>query len=617
MSSGTKERPTAREAMRKQALRWWHFAHYRGRQFVRGIPVDFLPLMPHWRSWPREHREADARAGVNVGLLAFPQSIAYSLIAGLPPQFGLISSSMGAIVAPLFSRSRFIVPGPTNASAILLFAGLSAAGIAVAERPTVVPLFVLMVGAFQVLGSLLRVEQILAYISRSVVTGYITAAAALIIANQVQNMLGYRVSGASTFFAVLSGTLRHLGDTRWPELMMSVTTLTAYLALRRFAPRLPNVAGTLALTAGLGFAYRWLGWDLSYLSGFSLRHLNPLQAHFDFELVGQLAMPALALAFVSVLEGGSVGRSLAARAGERLNVSQEIYGLGLANIASAFLGGMGVSGSLTRSVLNCTSGARTAYSTIVGGGVVFVLLFTVGWLISFIPTAALATLVICIAVPLFNGHHIATALNTTRSDAIVFTVTFGSALLFKLDTAIYLGAFTSLVLFLKKVGTPELAEYQFNTEGQLAEKTASQRRNTPGISILHAEGDLFFGATEIFVSQMREVIADPSLRIVILRLKNARHLDATCVLAIEELMEFLRADGRHLLVSGADHEVQRVFRNSGLLHRLGHENFFPEVPGNPTVATRSALKRAQELLGGQKAEVRIFVDRKPQPAAEG
>lgn len=614
MTSGTNESPSAREAMRRQARRWWHYARYRGRQFVRGIPVDFLPLVPHWGSWPRAYHEADARAGVNVGLLAFPQSIAYSLIAGLPPQFGLISSSMGALVAPLFSKSRFVVPGPTNASAILLFSGLAAAGIAAADRPAVVPLFVLMVGLFQVLGSLLRAEQLLAYISRTVVTGYVTAAAALIIVNQVQNTLGFRVTGASAFFAVLSGTLRHLGETRAPELMMSLSTLCCYLAVRRLQPRLPNVAGTLVLMAGLAFAYRWLGWELSYLSGFSLRHLNPLKAQFDFELLGQLAMPALALAFVSVLEGGSVGRSLAARAGERLNVSQEIYGLGLANIASAFFGGMGVSGSLTRSALNFTSGARTVFATIIGGGVVLALLLTVGWLISFIPTAALATLVICIAVPLFNRHHIATALTTTRSDAIVFSVTFGSALLFKLDTAIYLGAFTSLVLFLKKVGTPEIAEYEFNPQGQLAEKTASRRRNTPGISILHAEGDLFFGATDLFVSQTREVIADPSLCIVILRLKNARHLDATCVLAIEELMEFLRADGRHLLVSGADREVQRVFRNSGLLERLGRENFFPEVPGNPTVATRAALVRAQELLGGRKADVRIFVDKAARPA---
>jgi len=602
------ELPPQMPHRRHSPREWRHYLRYRVRGFIHGIQLEYFPARRVFAAANRATLTADARAGLNVGLLAFPQSIAYSLIAGLPPQFGLFSSGVGAIVGPLFSGSRFIVFGPTNATAILLFSGMTAAGIAEGSRVAVLPLFILMVGLFQLLGSLLKVSQLIHYVSRTVVTGYLTAAAALIVANQIQNVLGFKVSGASTLISVLAGTLARVSETRWPEFLMSLATLAGYLGFTRWLPRLPNVACTLALMALLGLAFTWLGWPLAHLAGFSLHKVNLLGLHADLELVGQLAPPALALAFVAILEGSSVGNSLASRSGERLNVNQELYGMGMANVAAALVGGMDASGSLTRSALNWHSGARTALSTVCSGAVVLLLLFSLGYLIGTIPKAALAVVVICIGCSLFNLHHIRTALRTTRSDASVFAVTCGSALLFNLDSAIYLGVLTSVLLFLRKAGTPELVEYNFNPQGQLAELADPAQRHAPGISILHAEGELFFGATDIFVQQTREIIKDPNLRVIILRLKNARHLDATCVLAIEELLDFLRAGDRHLLVSGADKEILRVFRNSALLTKLGPENFFPEVAGNPTVSTRNALKRAKQLLGSSELEVRIFVD---------
>lgn len=595
-------------AFGRACLRAVRFSRHQFRRYRRSLTLNFHPWTWLRDPWPSDERRADVKAGCNVGLLGFPQGIAYALIAGVPAQFGLISSSLGAAVGACFSGSRFVVLGPTNATAVLLFSGLAATGLGEADRLAALPLFVLMVGAFQILGAFLRIEHLLAFISRAVVTGYITAAAALIIVHQLPHVLGYSVGGATTFFSTLGATVRLLGESRGPEALMSVSTLTFYIALRRFWPQAPNVALSLLFAGAVGAVFRWLGWELTWLQGCSLEHLNPLRASFNFELVGQLAPAALAVAFVSILEGTSVGQALAARSGTRLNTGQEVYAMGVANVANAFCGGMNASGSLTRSALNWNSGARTARSIIVSGCTVFLLLVSLGWLIGFLPRAALAVLVIVIALSLFHRRHLHMALKTTRSDAIVLLTTTGSALLFRLDTAIYLGVVTSLVLFLKKAGRTELVEYHFTNTGQLAELPEAQRRPTAAISILHVEGDLFFGSTDLFMTQIRSVIADPRLRIVVLRVKNARNLDFTCMTAIEELVRFLRSGGRHLLVSGADAEVQRVFRNSRLLDDIGRENFFPEVPGNPTLATRHALQRARQLLGNDDVDVHVFVD---------
>jgi SulP family sulfate permease len=176
----------------------------------------------------------------------------------------------------------------------------------------------------------------------------------------------------------------------------------------------------------------------------------------------------------------------------------------------------------------------------------------------------------------------------------------------------------SIILFLRKASAPTLVEYSFNEQGNLYEIETKDTRAHPSISIVHVEGELFFGAAELFRDQIRFVSEDPSLKVIILRLKNAYHLDATSVMALEELILYLREQKRHLIVSGARKEVYRVFLKSGLIDILGKENFFMGSSANPNVATRNALKRAQALLGDVKADVKIFYDpSKPGPKSPG
>ncbi len=596
------------DSPRPHRRHWGRILRYWARGALRAVQIDWFPGRRLFRKPPRSTLTADAKAGLNVALLGLPQSVAFSLIAGVPPIAGLLSNAVGSIVGPLFSGSRFIAVGPSNATAILLLSGLATSGLAPEQRVLALPLFVLMVGVFLVIGAIVRASLLINYISRTVVTGYITAAALLIFVNQVPNVLGFHIGGASTFLGTLSGTLRNLHLTQWPELLIAGGTLALYLALRRWAPQLPNIVVALVAAAGAAIGFKELGWELDTLQGFSLTEVRLLPGTFNFDLMGNLAAPALALAFISILEASAVGKTLASRSGQRLQVNQEMYALGMANVANSLFGSMNASGSLTRSVLSENSGARSPLAHIIAGLIVLALAFSVGPFIRYVPTAALAVLVMAIASSLINRRNLLFALRTTTSDTIVFLVTLIAALLLTIDSAIFLGAFTSVLLFLKKAGQPELVEYNFNQEGHLAEMPTPERRNVPGISILHAEGDLFFGSTEIFSQQIREVIRDPSLKIIILRLKNARNLDASAAVAIEELHDFLKKSKRQLIVSGAGREVTRVLRNAGFIEKLGEENYFREVPSNPTLSTRDALKRATTVLGRRDAEIRIFVD---------
>ncbi len=285
-----------------------------------------------------------------------------------------------------------------------------------------------------------------------------------------------------------------------------------------------------------------------------------------------------------------------------------MFAIGLANFTTAFFSGMPVSGSRTRSRLNLESGAVTPVASILSG--LFCALIYVATRI-FLPSMAqcvIATIAICIAVTLYNRETLRVVFRSTPADVVVLVVTLAACLFFPLDAAIYLGVGISIVFFLKKVGVPELVEYAFTPEGHLAEITEPAQRPELDVSIVHVEGDLFFGAAEIFLDQARRVFEDPNLKVIILRMKNAHHLDATCAMAIRELLEFSRKNNRHVIVSGAHRQIYLVFRGSGLLDLIGRDNFFMDVPSNPTLSTRNALKRAQKLLGQQKANIRIYVD---------
>ena len=194
---------------------------------------------------------------------------------------------------------------------------------------------------------------------------------------------------------------------------------------------------------------------------------------------------------------------------------------------------------------------------------------------------------------------------------MVLFVTFVAALLLPLHIAIFVGVVISVSLFLRKAARPELVEYTLDDQGTLLELAHSKKR-LPQISIVHVEGDIFFGAADMFRRQVARIAEDPSLAVVVLRMRNARNLDATSVCALEELIRFIREKGRHIIISGASREVFRILQRSGVLTLLqegcgkSESNIFLIEPKNPNMSTRKALMRAQAVLGTREADISIY-----------
>ena len=579
--------------------------------------LNFWPLRRSLQGYQTSYFAGDLRAGLNVALLAFPQGMAYALIAGLPIQYGIYGSAIAAMVAPIFAKSHLITLGPTNATSVMLLSAFASLGIVGAEKLGMVPLLIFMVGFFIALGAYFKVANLVQYISRSVITGYITAAALLIITNQIPKALGLEMPGkGATFYESVMLMYQSIDTVHWATVGVSLVTAALFFALNKKFKSLPNVAiSLLAISALTEFVVEKLhikyldrSSEIQFLQGINAANWSFQAPDFSLSSIHTLASPALAIALLCILEGISIGKSLAAKTGARLDANQAMFSIGMANIACAFFSGMPASGSLTRSTLSATSGGRTVLASYISGVIVFIGAFALGPFTEYIPQCTLAVLVIAIGISLINKHAIRIVTRTTKSDAAVFATTFGSGLFMPLDTAIYVGVGTSIVLFLKKVARPEMVEYTFNEEGQLAEMHQEGKRSVPQVPIGHVEGELFFGAADLFRDQMRRICEEPNLKIVVLKMRNAHNLDATGVMALEELLLYMEEKGRYLILSEVKSGMMRVLKQSGLYEQIEARNIFTDEPNNPTMSTAKALKRAKEHLGDTQADVSIYVD---------
>jgi len=576
------------------------------------------PLFKSLRSYDRALLRADLWAGLTIAAVAIPQCIAFALLIGVPVPAVVASAIVGTVLCSLFCSSRHLVVGPTNTISIILASAL----LTLAAEPLAplqkVLLIGFLMGAIQLAAGLSGLGKITQFVSRSVIVGYTTAVGILIAVGQLGSLLGIaRAPDVS-----LPGTLRHLVTSFFTLNLNHVTAITGLVALfliltlRRWRPRWPDGLPVLLLAGAASYIFNLHNYgvavvgDLGEISGgIPLFSGFPLNAD-TARLIPEITSIAVAAAILGMLESVTVAKSLAAKTGQPIDPNQELIGMGVGNLVGSGFGATPGSASFLRSAANLQSGGRTQWSVVASGVFVFLIVVAISPVLAYIPIAAIAAYLVVIAVRLFQPSQIFLVRHSTSADAAVFWISLIAALFLKLDTAIFVGIGISLVFFLQKASAPALTEHAFNDVGQLAEIDSPAERNNAQISIVHVEGDLFFGAADIFQDGVRRLAADPNIRVFILRMKNARHLDATTVMALDQLHDYLKSENRHLLISGVHGDVALVLNRSGLAARIGLENMFP-AEENPTLATKKALQRAQQLLPNQKPAVRIFYS-KPQ-----
>jgi len=540
----------------------------------------------------------DLVAGFTVAMIAVPQAMAYAAIAGMPPIYGLFTAILPAIIGSLLGSSHQLITGPTNAIA-LVTAGVLVTATGRADFIEIVFALALISGTIQLILGLLRLGGIIRFVSNSVLTGFLTGASLLIIVNQMSSLLGLpRVIATETPFIVLE--LVH-NLPLWNPFVATITlaTILFLVACRRINPNLPAPLLALVATTVLAQLFGWsahsvkLVRDLGGMTDAMLAFHIP-QVALDFGTFELLVASGGAVALLGLIEAMSVAKSIALSTGQTIDASREFVGQGLASLASGLFQGIPPSGSLSRSAVNFSSGARTRMAGAFSGGFVFLALLAFAPWLGNIPMAGLAGIVVVAAVKMIDVEHIKLTWQSRATSRVTFLVTLITTLLLPLHYAIYLGVLLSIGLYLYESSNVQLS-YLIERDGKFIERSyAELSQNPPPIAIIHVEGALYFGATDD-LEQRLDTLFQSGVKIAILRLRRVRLLGSTGVTAFERIAASAKRHGTRVMLCGVRAELTETLEATGASALFGAENIF-KADDALFDSTHAALQYAKETL---------------------
>lgn len=571
--------------------------------------IDIFPLRHTLKRYNKDKFRGDIQAGISVAMLSFSMSIAYAMIAGLPVYYGLFGCVIAALVSCVFSSSRYIMFGPSNASAIMLISAFASLGLnTMEERMGVAAALVVLVGIFLILASTLKITNFIRYVSRTVISAYITAGALMIIAKQSGEVFGFSSNSSPRFYDTVKHFIQNLPYANFEALGVALLTLFIFAACKKFFKKLPSQAVALVMASVLCFAFKnILNLELKYIDPVLVSEWKLTLPHIDNVPLRDLIFASMALALFCIIESNSIGKSLAAKNADRLNTNQEIFSLGVANFAAGLFSGTVESGSMTRSAAGAEAGGKTTLVNLYCGIFMLMGIFILGSLVAYIPVAALSAIIIAVAIPLFSRSALRVAICSTRADSVVFFLTFFTAVIWSLEDSIYVGVFVSIMLFLKKASKPEVIEVAIGDDGFERRINKPEMRSVPEISIVHVGGNMFFGASEVFQNQIRRICEEPNLKVIVLKLGNAINFDGSSASDLGEIATQMKRRGGILYLCETSPEIISVLKKSGMAKIIGEDNIFPYTNENPTLSAAQALRAAKEFLGGDSGNVKIFV----------
>ncbi len=581
----------------------------------KAASISFLPFLPELKRYTLPFFRDDLLAALAVALMTIPQSIAYSLLAGLPPTAGLFSAIFGTIFTAAFGSSRVLISGPSTGTAILLQTSIADVlytyfeNVKGAEQDALVLLIlmqiVLVIGLLQIGASFFNVSKLLQFVGRPVVLGYFAGITVAIAVTQMFAFTGIIVP--TTDDPIIYQAVRfftHLSQWNWPTFGIGAICLLFFVLMRHFFKNWPHALMTLVLGMLLAFAAN------QWLQSSAVRMLQNLQLPanpspefvfpwFNLKILNKIFPAAMAIAFLSILEVFSVSRSFSIKMGQQVRVNQDVFGLGVGNLfLSSIVGAMPSSGSVTRTALNFRLHAKTRFAAILSGLFTALIIFFCWPFVGYIPLAALAALLIATVHTLMDFSEIKLIFRATREDAWVFIFTFLSCLFFSLDVAFFVGIMISIATYLKRSAIPHLVEYAFNSKGRLMIVNPKEDVHRK-VRIIGIGGELYFAAADVFQATLQTVTEDPHVQAIVLRLNNVHHMDASMCIAILRLYETLKTSKRHLVISGLTEEVWHVFHRAGLVKEMGFDNFYFTDESNPQFSTWKAALHAQELVLGK------------------
>jgi SulP family sulfate permease len=564
---------------------------------MRIDPKTIFPFLSWVPIVTKETIRADIMAGITGAVIVLPQGVAFALIAGLPPQYGLYTAMITPIIAALFGSSRHLISGPTTAISIVVFSAVSQ--YATPGSPEFVKLaltITFLAGVYQLAFGLARLGVLVNFVSHTVVIGFTAGAAILIATTQMKNITGVSVAKGESFLHTWAALWNGIGDTNLYILMVALITLGVAVASKVLFPKIPNLL--IALIVGSIVAF-FLG---SQEHGIKLVGKIPAQlppfSTPDFSLASLrlLAPQGFAVALLGLIEAVSISRSVASKSHQRIDGNQEFIGQGLSNIVGSFFSSYAGSGSFTRSGINYAAGAKTPMSAIFAAVFLMLIILLIAPLTAYLPVAAMGGVILVVAYNLIDFSQIKHVFTSSNTETAILLTTFFATLFLELEFAIYMGVLLSLVLFLARTSTPEIVTLAPDIDRRYGKKiltdvTVKPLRECPDLKILRIDMSIYFGSLNHIQKRIASVSSKEGVHHILIIGSGINFIDLSGMEMLHEEALRLEEEGGGLYFAGIKPAVYQSIGKAHLVCEIGNNHFFDDK--TDAIKTLHRLMRVQ------------------------
>lgn len=520
--------------------------------------LKYVPIIETLATYKKEYLRFDFIAALTVAVVALPQSMAYAIIAGVDPVYGLYSAIVLSILGSMFGNSHHLATGPTNAISLLIASNMS---VYLGKPNFFEMLFMLtfLAGAIQFLMGVLKLGKLVNYVSHSVIVGFTAGAGVIIALGQLNQLLGISLAkGSHSTVEKVMATFEHLDQLNYYALGLGLLTIFVSAIAKKINKNIPG---------------------------------------------------ALVIAVIGLVEAVSISKAISAQSMQKLDSNQEFIGQGVANMGGAFFGCIAGSGSFTRSAITFQNGAVTRLAGVLAGVLVMVILLFAAPFAKYIPNAALAGVIMVVAYSMVDKKAVKKVFQSNKNDALVMSVTFLTTILApELEYAIYGGILISLLLFLRDNGSATVRMLSLlDKDGDRFIET--EVKTNPGhsinapICIIQMGGNLYFGNSSDLEEKLNCTYGQAG--IYILKFNSVSYMDITAMETIENFIIRAKREGKKVLLCGIRPGLKEMLERSHIVGHVGLNNIFL-AENEVFKSLRSSLRQAEAMLRGAALPLQAF-----------
>jgi SulP family sulfate permease len=543
----------------------------------------YIPILSWLPNYNKAALSGDLSAGLTVGVMLIPQGIAYAMIAGLPPIYGLYTAMTPQVIYAIFGTSRQLSVGPTAMDSLIVAAGItSIATVGPDNYIAAAIMLAFLMGLMQLAFGVFKLGFLVNFLSKPVISGFTSAAAIIIGLNQLKHVFGIEIPRSNQAHSLLYDTGIAINSTNLITLCLGIGTILTIIALKKYLKKIPAALTAVILGILIVQFFHLDLYDVKIIGDIPTGLPSPSIPDFTQNYFKDLLPLALTLSLIAFMEAISQAKAIEDKHNDyKVDANQELIALGLSNIVGSIFKSYPSTGGFSRTAVNDQSGAKTGMSFIIAAGLVALTLLFLTPLFYYLPKAVLGGIIIVAVMGLINIKYPVKLWKYKKDDLIMLLGTFAVTLTIGIKEGIIVGVILSLGFLIFRSTRPHIAECA-RIEGTNYFKNVERFDNTKDrkeVLILRFDGQLYFANANYFKDQLNDMIAKkgPNLKLVILNAEAINHMDSSAVHMLDKTIKELCKKEIYFAVAGAIGPVRDIIFNSGLSETIGKELMFAEV----------------------------------------